>query len=98
MANSGMPRAAPPWDRELRRVPPPPSLANHPGHLILNRRPGLDLRSIKPEPPDRDPMDQICVYRFDVVVLLKSPWTSFKSTRGPVHFKSNCRLAQFLAF
>ena len=98
MANSGEPRTAPPWNRELRCVPPLPSPANHPGHPILIRRPGLDLRSIKPEPPDRDPMDQICVYRFDVVVLLKSPWTSLKSTRRPDLFKTNYSEALILTF
>ena len=43
-------------------------------------------------------MDQICVYRFAVAVLLQSPWTSLKSTRSPLQFKNNSRSALFLAF
>ena len=69
----------------------------NPSHPILKRRPRLDLVPIRSESPNPDPTDQICRYRFALVLLLKSPSVFLKSTRHPSVCKTNYSWAQILA-
>ena len=45
-----------------------------PGRQICFLRLRLDPEPFCSQPPDRDPMDQICAYRFSQALLHKSPW------------------------
>ena len=60
---------------------------------FLQRR--FDRETIYPQPPDRDPTDQIRAYPFSRALLHKSPYLSSYSTRGPQPFKNNYRLGMF---
>ena len=64
---------------------------------ILNQRPRLEPKPFRSKPLDLDPTAENRAYPFGLVVLLKSPRLSLKSTRSPGAFKNNYSWAQFLA-
>ena len=68
-----------------------------PGRPICFLRTRLDHITFWSEPPDPDLMDQICRYRFSQTLLLKSPQTLLKPTRGPRQFRSISRWVLFLS-